>query len=72
MNRLISESEVPDHNMSNHIQDPHQISEQWNDYMTKTIYKHPAEFNTVRLNDPIVRYKSKINASACNIKAPKR
>ena len=40
--------------------------------MTRTRHKSPSEFNTVRLNDPKIRSKCKMNASASNIKATKR
>ena len=72
MNRLISESEVSDHNMSSNIQDAHQITQEDNDYFTKTMYQNPDEFNTVRLNDPKVRYSNKMNSSGSNIKPSKK
>ena len=44
----------------------------WDDYIENASFKNLGEFNTVRINEPKVRYKSEINASAGNIKATKR
>lgn len=72
MNRLISESDIPEHITSSFIQDNRQTSDMCNDYFEKIKYINPGEFNTVRLNEPKTRYKSEVNASAKNIKAVKR
>ena len=72
MNKLISDADLSSHNMSNNVQDIHQRSNMWDDYIENASFKNLGEFNTVRINEPKVRYKSEINASAGNIKATKR
>lgn len=68
MNRLISESDLPEHNMSSQVQDNSQMDNMWNDYFEKIKYWNPGDFNTVRLNEPKIRYKKEMNASAGNVK----
>lgn len=63
---------LPAHNMSSNVQDLHQRIDMWEDYNESASFKNPGEFNTVRLNEPRMRYKSDMNASAGNIKATKR
>lgn len=72
MSRLISESDIPEHNTSSFIHENRQTNDMCNDYFEKIKYINPGEFNTVRLNEPKIRYKSEANASITNIKAIKR
>jgi hypothetical protein len=72
MNRLISESDLPDHNTASNIHDVYQMNDMCNEYFEKIKFRDPGEFNTVRLNEPKIRYKNETNASATNIKATKR
>ena len=50
----------------------HQNSSMCRDYLSKIKFKNPSEFNTVRLNEPVGRYKSEQNASVNDSKIMKR
>jgi hypothetical protein len=72
MNKLMTESDWAEHNMSSNVHEIHQNSDLCKDYLDKIKLRNPWEFNTVRLNEPKNRYKPDVNSSAGNIKATKK